>query len=64
MNSKTFAPSALAPPGPSKASRASSAASGYTWRTIPTHEADGETTTSNRSKMSTNRRISGIASRW
>ena len=40
------------------------AAFGYISCTIPTHEADGETTTSASPKTSTKCRTSGIASRW
>ena len=51
--------------GPARlSSPASAAACGYISRTIPTHEAEGETTTSASPKTSTNRRTSGIASRW
>ena len=57
------AATAARPRSASPGSPASSAACGYISRTIPTHEADGETTTSASPKTSTNCRTSGIASR-
>ena len=48
----------------SPASPASSASRGYWSRTIATHEADGDTTSSSPAKTRTKRFTSGTASSW